>query len=131
MSTQFFNSIGNPGFVSLWNKYRPAILQMMVAADDGPQEYKFFKHEFKAVNSKEKTYSFVLEAHQGKSNNLKISNLAKDLLFVLVNSPKANELMETNTYEFTLDKQFVLHIKKINLVNEEGDSASSDSQHAE
>jgi hypothetical protein len=105
--------MANQGYASLWNKYRPAILQLMVAADEGPQEYKFFKHEFKAINPKEKGYAFNLEAFQGKAvNSIKASTLAKDLLSVLASSPKASELMEGNAYEFNLDKQFVLHITK-------------------
>ncbi len=113
MSSQFFSASGVQGYSSLWNKYRPAILQMMVAADEGPQTYKFFKHEFKAVNPKEKSYSFTMEIYQGKAlDPLKMANIAKDLLNVLAQSPKANELMESNKYEFALDKQFVLHVVK-------------------
>lgn len=113
MSAQYFNTMSNQGYAALWNKYRPAILQLMVAANDGPQEYKFFKHEFKAMNPKEKTYAFTLEAHQGKAvNNIKGSPMAKDLLDVLTESPKANELMNGDTFTFTLDKQFMLHVSK-------------------
>lgn len=114
MSSQFFSSTGVQGYSSLWNKYRPAILQMMVNAEDEPQTYKFFKHEFKALNPKEKTYSFTLEAFQGKAtDSLRASNIAKDLLYILTMSPKASELMELNKYEFVLDKQFVLHVTKV------------------
>lgn len=114
MSSQFFSSTGVQGYSSLWNKYRPAILQMMVNAEDEPQTYKFFKHEFKALNPKEKTYSFTLEAYQGKAtDSLRASNIAKDLLNILTMSPKASELMELNKYEFVLDKQFVLHVTKL------------------
>jgi len=113
MSSQFFSSSGVQGYSSLWNKYRPAILQMMVASEEGPQTYKFFKHEFKAANPKEKSYTFTMEAHQGKATEiLKMANIAKDLLNVLTMSPKACELMELNKYEFTLDKQFVFHVTK-------------------
>ncbi len=120
MSTQFFSSTGSHGYTSLWNKYRPAILQQMVAADEDPQVYKFFKHEFKALNPKEKSYSFTLEAYQGKAlNDIRKFPIAKDLLEVLVYSPKASELMENNRYEFILDKQFVLHIKKLDPIVEE------------
>lgn len=114
MSSQFFSSSGVQGYSSLWNKYRPAILQMMVTAGEGPQTYKFFKHEFKAVNPKEKSYSFSLEVYQGKAaDSFRASNIAKDLLYVLTLSPKATELMESSKYEFVLDKQFVLHVTKL------------------
>lgn len=120
MSSQFFSSTGVQGYSSLWNKYRPAILQMMVAAEEGPQSYKFFKHEFKALNPKDKTYSFSMEAYQGKAtDSLKMANIAKDLLYILTTSPKASELMEASKYEFALDKQFVLHVTKLEIESEE------------
>ncbi|HEY5690617.1 MAG TPA: hypothetical protein VIS49_04090 [Cyclobacteriaceae bacterium] len=127
MSSQFFSSSGVQGYSSLWNKYRPAILQMMVAAAEGPQTYKFFKHEFRAVNPKEKSYSFSLEAYQGKaSDSLRASNIAKDLLSVLTMSPKATELMESSKYEFSLDKQFVLHVTKLEGESEEIEDIESE-----
>ena len=93
---------------------------MMVGAEAGPQTYKFFKHEFKAINPKEKSYTFTMEVVDGKAtDSLKLSNIAKDLLSVLITSPKATELMEANAYEFILDKQFVFHVKKIEREHEE------------
>ena len=127
MSSQFFSSSGVQGYSSLWNKYRPAILQMMVTADEGPQTYKFFKDEFKAVNPKEKSYSFSLEAYQGKAtDSLRASNIAKDLLSVLTLSPKATELMESSKYEFVLDKQFVLHVTKLDAESEQEDEEAEE-----
>jgi len=116
MNARFFSSNGTDTYVSLWNKYRPAILQLMVAAEVGPQQYKFFGHEFKSLNPKEKGgYSFTLQAHQGKAvNNIKKSIVAQDLLYVLATSKKASELMGESTYEFVLDKQFNLSISKVN-----------------
>ena len=75
----------NP-YSTLWNKYRPVILQLMSAAvENGPQQYKLFAHEFKAVGQKEKSgFSFMLEASNGKAvNNIKTSTVAKNLLQVL------------------------------------------------
>jgi hypothetical protein len=101
-------------YISLWNKYRPAIIQLMVAAEGGAQQYKLFDHEFKALNPKEKSYSFQLIAHKGKSvKGITSSSNAKDLLDMLNMSRKATELMEEGTFEFKLDKQFILHISKI------------------
>lgn len=129
MSSQFFSSSGVQGYSSLWNKYRPAIMQMMVAANEGPQTYKFFKHEFKAVNPKEKSYSFSLEAYQGKAaDSLRATNIAKDLLSVLTTSPKATELMESSKYEFALDKQFVLHVTKLEAESEEDEVEEIESE---
>lgn len=104
----------NP-YSTLWNKYRPVILQLMSAAvENGPQQYKLFVHEFKAVGQKEKSgFSFVLEASHGRAlNNIKTSTVAKDLLHVLQQSKRASELMNEATYELSLDKQFMLHVTR-------------------
>ncbi len=102
-----------PIYTSLWNKYRPALLKLMLASEDSRQQYKFSSHEFKALNEKEKTYSFELRAFQGKAvNSIKSSPIAQDLLEVLNMSRKATELMDTQTFEFVMDKKFVLHISR-------------------
>jgi hypothetical protein len=101
-------------YTPLWTKYRPAILQLMIASDQGPQEYKLYEHEFQSINSKIKSgLSFTLEAYRGKPmNNIKKWDIARDLLDVLGESKKASELMDESTYEFAMDKKFVLHIKR-------------------
>ncbi len=119
MDALFFNSMTHPVYSSLWNKYRPVLLQLMVAAAEGPQQYKLFDHEFKALNAKEKSYAFALRAHQGKAvNNIKASNTAKDLLMVLNSSKKASELMTEDQFEFSLDKQFMLKVTRIPVTPE-------------
>jgi hypothetical protein len=119
MEALFYNTMTHPIYSSLWNKYRPAILQLMVASWEGPQEYKLFDHEFKALNPKEKSYSFELRAYQGKAvNNIKASNTAKDLLVMLNSSRKALELMTEDHFEFTLTKQFVLRVTRIPVAPE-------------
>ena len=104
-------------YIPLWNKYRPAILQLMVASAEGPQQYKLYGHEFKGLNPKEKGgYSFTLQAHKGRAkNNIRNSIVAQDLLSMLDTSKKASELMDTSIYEFTMDKQFMLRITKLEV----------------
>jgi len=104
-------------YIPLWNKYRPAILQLMVASAEGPQQYKLYGHEFKGLNPKEKGgYSFTLQAHKGRAkNNIRNSIVAQDLLSMLDTSKKASELMDSGIYEFTMDKQFMLRITKIEV----------------
>ena len=110
----------NP-YSSLWNKYRPVILQLMSAAvENGPQQYKLFAHEFKAIGQKEKTgFSFMLEASHGKAlNNIKTSTVAKNLLQVLQQSKRASELMSEAPYELSMDKHFVLRVNRKEVVKE-------------
>jgi hypothetical protein len=101
-------------YISLWNKYRPAILKMMMTASEGTQQYKFFAHEFKGLNPKEKDYSFILQTHHGKAiSNIKTSTTAQDLLEMLNSSQKGAELLNSGQYEFVMDKKFILSVKKI------------------
>lgn len=102
-----------PMYTSLWNKYRPALLKLMLDSEESPQQYKFSVHEFKAMNEKEKSYSFELHAFQGKAlNSIRSTPIAQDLLEVLNLSRKASELMDAETFEFVLDKKFILHISR-------------------
>jgi hypothetical protein len=110
----------NP-YSSLWNKYRPVILQLMSAAvENGPQQYKLFSHEFKAIGQKEKTgFSFMLEASNGRAlNNIKTSTVAKNLLQVLQQSKRATELLSEAPYELSMDKHFVLHVTRKEVAKE-------------
>jgi hypothetical protein len=112
MYTDFLSSSRIYSFV--WRKYRPALLKLMLDSNESPQQYPFSKHEIKSINPKERGgYTFTLRVHKGKSvNDIRKSAIAKDLLLVLQQSNKALELVETATYEFKLDKHFVLHITK-------------------
>jgi hypothetical protein len=98
----------------IWNKYRPAILKLMVDSSEVPQEYQFSKHEFHNINPKEKGgYAFNMRVFQGKAvNDIRTATLAKDLLVILQQSKRALEMVDESTYEFTLDKHFMLHIKQ-------------------
>lgn len=113
MEPRFFSTMTHSLYFPLWNKYRPAIIQLMVASEDGPQQYRLFDHEFKAINSKEKSYSFELNAHAGKAlNNIKESRMAQDLLGVLNMSRKATELLTEFQFEFSMDRHFILRVSR-------------------
>lgn len=100
-------------YASLWNKYRPVILKLMIDAGTDPQEYKLSAHEFKAIGRREKTYSFALDVSHGKAlNSIKGSTVARDLLTILQQSQKATQLMGEAVYEMSLDKQFVFRVTK-------------------
>jgi hypothetical protein len=108
-------------YTFLWNKYRPAIVKLMVDALESPQEYKFLPHEFKDVNPKEKGgYWFTMEVYKGKAqNNIKGSVVAQDLLLTLQKSGRALEMFESSKFEFVLDKQFTLSVSQEPVVEEE------------
>jgi hypothetical protein len=102
-------------YASVWSKYRPAILKMMVDSSEAPQQYKLSDHEFRALNPKQKGgYTFTLQvANSRLSNNIKDFPVAQDLWAVLQLSRRATELIADSSYEFLMDKQFVLHVTKI------------------
>lgn len=103
-------------YAPLWNKYRPAILKLMIAAVSEPQQYKFSQHEFKAMDEKKKSgFGFNLLVSGNKSlNNIKDSEAAQDLLNMLLLSQKGSELLNLHSYQIVLDKHFVLHISILN-----------------
>ncbi len=112
-----FNIVDSKPYASVWNKYRPAILKLMVDSAGEPQQYKHYTHEFVAMNPKEKGFAFTLQVFKGKAmNNIRKSPIAQDLLGILEQSKKATELMDKCTYEFTLDKRFILRVSKHELV---------------
>ena len=121
----YYSSTAPSKYSYLWSKYRPAILKLMIDSAEDPQEYKFSSHEFKRVNPKEKGgYAFILRAFQGKAeNDIRTSIVAKSLIGVLKQSKTATELMDTAVYEFTLDKQFLLHITKEDAPESEDEDA--------
>jgi hypothetical protein len=96
----------------LWNKYRPAILKMMLAAADVPQLYTLMQHEVVSLDTKKKRgFDFILRVTNGKAtNNIRESEIAQDLLNMLQQSPKGIELLRAHSYEITLDRQFKLHV---------------------
>ena len=102
-------------YVWLWEKYRPVILKLMSTCTyDSPQEYKLSKHEFVDSNNKRPTgYAFSLRVFQSKSeNDIKKSLTAQNLLSVLKNSSRAEELMNDDLFEFKMDKTFVLEVSR-------------------
>jgi hypothetical protein len=100
-------------YAYFWAKYRPALLKLMIASADGPQQYKFSSHEIKSADAKQKGHTFVLRMHKGKAvNNVRDCQIANDLLWILQQSGKAVGLSDTITFEFKLDRHFALHVAR-------------------
>ena len=83
---------------------------MIDSLEGTPQEYKLSKHEFTDVNSrKNASCSFKLEIHKGRSTKVtKPSVIAQDLITLLKQSAKANELMNEYVFNISLDSGFIL-----------------------
>lgn len=102
-------------YTGLWNKYRPALLKMMINADKESQTYQLSVHEFKAFNNgKNTTFAFDFEISNGKATGLRESLVAQDLWEILRQSPKVNELMASASFRLSMNKQFVLNVQRNN-----------------
>jgi hypothetical protein len=101
-------------YTPIWSKYRPAILKMMIDAANEPQSYQLSNHEFKALSANKKGgFTFTLQVAEGRAvSGLRDCLVAQDLWEILQLSPKASELISSSKFEFSLDKQFVLHVQK-------------------
>jgi hypothetical protein len=110
-------------YAPLWNKYRPAILKMMLAAASEPQQYELSSHEVLGHDTKKKgPVGFTLQISKRKAvNNIKNSEIAQDLLNTLQLSKRGSELIDKNDYSIVLDKQFKLHISQISPQNTESE----------
>jgi hypothetical protein len=97
---------------SIWRKYRPALLRLMVDASKGPQRYQFVANDFAGLDHRsKKDYCFSLSMNKSKSvNSIRSSPIAIELLHTLQDSKTANQLSQFNTYEFVMDKHYVLHV---------------------
>ncbi len=107
-------------FYPLWKKYKPVILKLMVDAKDGEQTYALSKHEFTDLAPKKNlVYSFKIEVFNNKPLvAIKTSLTAQDFMELIKQSAKASELMQTATFTFELDKQFVFHVSSVSEVEE-------------
>lgn len=99
-------------YIDLWRRYKTPIVSLMVKAEVSPQSYTLTRHEFEDMGDRKHAgYSFRLEIRNGVAlNNIGGSAVARDLLLVLKESKKANELWSDKTYVFQNDKNFKLNI---------------------
>jgi len=99
-------------YISLWRKYKPAILAKMKAAVEQSQHYQLDKHDFQSAGERANSgYAFNLEIFRGKViNNIEGTAVGRDLFEVLQASAAAMSLMATYRYKISLGKDFILHI---------------------
>lgn len=118
-------TIASNAFYPLWKKYKPAVVKMMVdAAEEGTATYQFSKHEFSDIDPKKNsTYTFKMALSQGQLvASIKTSLVAQDLVMLLKQSAKAWELIESYSYNFELDKHYVLTVTCVKEIPEEEES---------
>jgi hypothetical protein len=113
-------------YAPIWNKYRPAILKMMVDAANGPQKYRLMPHELQAMDSKKKNgFAFSIQTSGRKATkSIKDSEIAQDLLNMLLLSKRGLELLESKSFEFAVDKQFMLHVSEVNTAAQQTENVN-------
>ena len=86
----------------------------MIDAEKQAQGYHFSDHGLKAAHPTQTGgYGFVLRLFGDKAvNDIRTSIIAKDLLSVLQGSETAMGLTESWLYEFEMDRNHVLHVKR-------------------
>ena len=101
-------------YTHIWQKYRPVLLNLMIASAKGPQTYDLSSHEFIDVNNKKTTgYSFALKIFQNRNNSeKKVNVVGLDLLAVLQQSQKSQQLTQDAAYRFEMDKHFKIQVLK-------------------
>lgn len=115
-----YENIITKEFYTIWKKYKPVVLKMMIDSLDGSfQEYQFMKHEFTDVNPKKNaSCSFKLQIYKGRNMKLTPTTvIATDLIAMLKQSIKGTELMKDHIFTISLNTSFKL------LVSSEGVSS--------
>ncbi|MEQ9300877.1 MAG: hypothetical protein RIF33_20050 [Cyclobacteriaceae bacterium] len=130
-------TIASNAFYPLWKKYKPAVVKTMVdAAEDGTATYQFSKHEFSDLDPKKNsTYTFKMSLSEGQLvASIKTSLVAQDLVMLLKQSAKAWEMIEAYSFDFVLDKHYVLTVtcvKELPKEEEEEDNTEEKSDPTE
>lgn len=120
-----FATISAGKYTHIWQKYRPVILKLMVDSTSGEkQAYDLSSHEFLDANNKRKTgYSFSLKVYKGRNaGEKKVNVVGQELLSILQMSNKAQELTESATYHFEMDRHFKLQVSSEAKVDEDATS---------
>lgn len=99
-------------YISLWEKYKAAIVSKLKSAVESPQEYQLSKHEFETFGRRPiAEYKFKLEIDNGKLMHMSNSVVARDLFEVLKQSPAAKELMNQHHFIIEMNTKFFLTIQ--------------------
>ena len=78
-----------------------------------PQQYRFYSHELRGLNTNVKTFSFSAQIIAAKLvHSTKATIIAKELFSMLQSSKKGAELMEAYNFEFKLDSKFILQVSR-------------------
>lgn len=117
-------------YTHIWQKYRPVILNLMVTSAKGPQTYALSNHEFIDVNNKRKTgYSFTLKMFKNRNiSEKKVNGVGLDLLAVLQQSQKSQQLTHESSYLFEMDKNFKLQVSSIPMEKTPEETAEETSE---
>ena len=99
-------------YTQVWLKYLPIIKILLKKAAAGDQELVLNRIDFEKLGIARKAgYKFTISFENGKAGNtIGSSQLARDLVEVLLANNDTKYLFRFNTYEITLTPKFLLQI---------------------
>ncbi len=99
-------------YLSLWGKYKAAIVSKLKSSIETPQEYQLSKHEFETFGRRPVSeFKFILKITDGKIEYISKSAVARDLFDTLKQSAAANALWNEHHFQIEMDSKFALRIQ--------------------
>ena len=116
-------------FTQTWKKYLPAIAILIKRSVAGDQALSMNHTDFeRAASGRKIKFSFSqLQLNKGKLNtSIQQAPLAKELAIVLQEDAAAFKLINNLELEFSMGRDFVLHIKNNSTTIEQEETALQD-----
>jgi hypothetical protein len=114
-------------YTSVWAKYLPAIRIVMKRARNGAQSLQLNAGDFERAGLKRKSgYPFEMGVRNGRLKNVIIDlPLAADFAQVLLSDKNAQELIQNDGFDFTLNSKYELSIRHTPVTDETGTEGTS------
>jgi len=107
-------------FITVWDKYLPAIKILLKKAATAEQMLGMNRTDFeRAAGIKKSGYRFAINFINGKADRLFNGNdIAKAFIMVLATDSTVQTLLTENDYTFSFSSKYQLQIKSNSLQNE-------------
>ena len=111
-------------YTQTWNKYLPVIRILLKRALNEDQKLQLNISDFQKTATVRKTgHKFTLEFSDGKSANIGLPEIAKDLSTVLLLDPVTREILKENEYSISFDTKYQLSFKRVAVLAPEPETA--------
>ena len=100
-------------YTQTWNKYLPVIRILLKRAITEDQTLQLNSSDFQKAAIVRKTgHKFTMAFSNGKTDNIGLPEIAKNLSSVLLFDPTARELLKQNGYTISFDSKYQLILRK-------------------